>query len=488
MDRPLPTSTAAGTPVTDTALPGSISFPLLRRTVNNAVVVGAIEAAALLGSLWLAGLLRTIWRGEPMFASWMFYLLGAWMIGAYVAKLLPGWGLGPVEELRRTVLLLVTVFAGTTAMLFWGKAAGETSRLTLTTGFLLSVVLVPLVRLEAKRALISAGKWGVPAAIYGHPKAAALIIEALQEERGLGYQPLAVFTEQPAGTAPPTVAGLPVRGTFNDNTMEAPVALLATSGLTPARVSEILEGSLAPYRRVVLVPDMIESPTLWVKPRDLMGMLGIEIPSNLLDPAARILKWSVDMLITLALSVVWAPLCLLLGLLVWIEDRGKPLFTQERVGQGGRTFRTLKFRTMHPDAENLLRRKLAENEELRGEWNRHFKLREDPRITRIGAFLRRTSLDELPQFINVLRSEMSLVGPRPLPRYHYEDLPERTRRLRDRVRPGITGLWQVSGRSEAGHAAMPKWDMYYVRNWSVWLDIVILIRTFRAVTSGRGAF
>lgn len=488
MERPPHTTTAADAPHPLRESTNGAAFPLLRRTLSNAIVVGAIEATALLGSLWLAGLLRTIWRGEPMFVSWMFYLLGAWLVGAYVAKLLPGWGLGPVEELRRTVLLLVTVFAGTTAMLFWGKAAGETSRLTLTIGFLLSVVLVPLVRLEAKRALLSAGRWGVPAAIYGHPDAAALIVTALREERGLGYQPLAVFVEPSAETPPPEVAGLPVRGSCNDSTLAAPVALLATSRLSPARVSEILEGPLAAYRRVVLVPDMIESPTLWVKPRDLMGMLGIEIPSNLLDPTARIIKWTVDMLITLSLAILWVPLCIVLGLLIWLEDRGHPLFLQERVGLGGRRFRTFKFRTMHPDAEDLLRRRLAESEELRGEWNRHFKLRVDPRITRIGAFLRRTSLDELPQFVNVLRSEMSLVGPRPLPHYHYQDLPERTRRLRDRVRPGITGLWQVSGRSEAGHAAMPKWDMYYVRNWSIWLDIVILIRTIRAVSSGKGAF
>ena len=472
---------------TPARLPETV-FPLLRRSVGNALVVGAAEAMALLGSLWLAGLLRTILRGEPMFASWMFYLLGAWIIGAYVAKLLPGWGLGPVEELRRTVLLLVAVFAATTAMLFWGKAAGETSRLTVTTGFLLSVVMVPLVRLEAKRALIKAGRWGVPAAIYGRAEAAALIISALREERGLGYQPLGVFAEMTDGARLSGVAGLPVRGTCDDSTVEAPVALLATSGLSPARVSAILEGPLATYRRVVLVPEMLESPTLWVKPRDLMGMLGIEIPSNLLDPGARVFKWTCDMAITVTLAILWVPLCVLLGLLIWIEDRANPLFLQERVGLGGRTFRTLKFRTMHPDAESLLQRSLADNEELRGEWARHFKLRKDPRITRIGAFLRRTSLDELPQFINVLRNEMSLVGPRPLPSYHYRDLPERTRRLRDRVRPGITGLWQVSGRSEAGHAAMPKWDMYYVRNWSIWLDIVILIRTIRAVISSKGAF
>ncbi len=109
-------------------------------------------------------------------------------------------------------------------------------------------------------------------------------------------------------------------------------------------------------------------------------------------------------------------------------------------------------------------------------------------MTRVGRFLRKTSLDELPQLVNVLRGEMSLVGPRPLPDYHYRQLRPQIRTLRDRVRPGLTGLWQVSGRSEAGTSGMERWDAYYVRNWSVWLDIVILVRTVRVVIQAKGAY
>ncbi len=146
-----------------------------------------------------------------------------------------------------------------------------------------------------------------------------------------------------------------------------------------------------------------------------------------------------------------------------------------------------KFRTMHPDAEAVLTKKIEQNPAVREEWEENFKLLDDPRITPIGRFLRRTSLDELPQVLNTLRGEMSLVGPRPLPDYHYSELPARVRDMRDRVRPGITGLWQVSGRSEIGHSGLIKWDSYYVRNWSPWLDIVILYRTIRVVLNGKGA-
>lgn len=463
------------------------SFPYLRRSLLNAVTIGTAEASALILSLFAGGFVRMVWKGEPMLASWMAYLLGAWIVGAYVAKLLPGWGLGPVEELRRTFFLLVAVFAGTTAMLFWGKAAEITSRFTLTLGFVLSVVFVPAIRLEMKRLLLKLDSWGVPAVLYGKAESVEIAARALRDEKGLGYIPNGVFLEDWKPTAR-TIAGLDVIGSTDQYTSRAPVALLAASGLSPQRVSDLLDGPLANYRRVVVIPEITESPTLWVKPRDLMGMLGIEIPGNLLDPLARFIKRSLDLAVVLLTAPIWIPLCLILSLLVWLEDRGHPIFKQERVGIGGRLFHTLKFRTMHPDAERILRERLEADPKLRAEWQAHFKLRNDPRITRTGRFLRATSLDELPQFLNVLRGDMSLVGPRPLPRYHHDELPERTRQLRERVRPGITGLWQVSGRSEAGHAAMPRWDTYYVRNWSIWLDIVILVRTVRAVLSRRGAY
>ena len=143
---------------------------------------------------------------------------------------------------------------------------------------------------------------------------------------------------------------------------------------------------------------------------------------------------------------------------------------------------------MVPHAEKVLQQKLAEDPALRAEWETSFKLTHDPRITRLGRLMRKTSLDELPQLVNVLRGEMSLVGPRPLPVYHQEKLLAPVRALRERVRPGMTGLWQVSGRSWSGITSMQKWDTYYVRNWSVWLDIVILVRTVRAVARGYGAF
>jgi Undecaprenyl-phosphate galactose phosphotransferase WbaP len=458
------------------------------RSGINGVAMGLGEAVVIAFSLILGGYIRFIWKGDPMIASWMIYLIAAWTLGSISMKLLPGWGLGPVEELRRTTLLLVGVFGATTAMLFWGKAAHETSRFTLTFGFLVCVISVPLVRLQIKRFLIKRGLWGAPTIIFTDCQIGPQVIHSILQEPGLGYIPIGVMTDEPGYPPGSTLADLPVLGNLSDVSGIAHAAIIALPNLSGRNTAELIEQCLSQYRRVVIIPDIADVPSLWVKPRDLVGMLGLEIPSNLLDPLARFVKRGFDLAVVLFTLPVWFPIALFISLLIWIEDRKNPLFLQDRIGYLGKEFKTWKFRTMHANAEEILQRKLREDEAIRTEWESNFKLRHDPRITLVGRFLRRTSLDEIPQLINILLGDMSLVGPRPLPRYHHEELPVRARELRERARPGMTGLWQVSGRSEAGHTAMPKLDTYYVRNWSVWLDIVITVRTVRAVITAKGAY
>jgi lipopolysaccharide/colanic/teichoic acid biosynthesis glycosyltransferase len=173
-----------------------------------------------------------------------------------------------------------------------------------------------------------------------------------------------------------------------------------------------------------------------------------------------------------------------LALLIWIEDRGcSPFYRQARVGRGGREFRMLKFRSMRPGADQQLTQ-LLEYNEAEGPI---FKMRDDPRRTRVGAFMRRWSIDELPQLWNVVKGDMSLVGPRPAtPREVAQYADWQLHRL-DTL-PGITGLWQVSGRSELGFSEQVLMDIMYIENWSLGLDLRILLRTVPAVLSGKGAF
>jgi Undecaprenyl-phosphate galactose phosphotransferase WbaP len=178
---------------------------------------------------------------------------------------------------------------------------------------------------------------------------------------------------------------------------------------------------------------------------------------------------------------------LLLGILVRLESPGPVFFGHRRIGRDHSSFRAWKLRTMQVNAEELLQKALTEDAVLREEWLRDRKLRHDPRITRVGRFLRRASLDELPQVWNVLRGEMSLVGPRPIVEEEVDSYGQNFS-LYCRVTPGLTGLWQVSGRNTISSRDRVRLDSYYVRNWSPWLDLHILARTAKVVLTGQGAY
>lgn len=203
------------------------------------------------------------------------------------------------------------------------------------------------------------------------------------------------------------------------------------------------------------------------------------------DHAER-LRVVTEQCIAMLLLVLVAPVMMCVGALIWWRDGTPVCFGHFRVGRGGQLFRCLKFRTMAKDAVRRLEELLARDANARAEWERDHKLTDDPRITPIGRFLRRTSLDELPQLINVLRGEMSLVGPRPITvdeldrygraRWHYLS-----------VTPGVTGLWQVSGRNELSYAERVDLDCYYVENRTLLFDLVILLRTVRVVLLRAGA-
>ncbi len=456
-----------------------------RRFALNALAIMVVDALVIGLALGTANLILLWVRDVPFAITKGVLIIPAWALVSAVARLLPGWGLGAVDELRRLQAALFILYVVVLLFSYFTQITMASSRIVFLLTYIFSAGLIPLVRAAMRGLLIRMGTWGVPVAIYGDVDSATTVIDALREDPGLGYIPFAVFTDDLA--AGQSVCGLSVLGSLFNTTCRTPVGLVALQ-TSRHKLIETLEGPLEVYRRVILIPDLKEAPSLWVVPRDLQGILGLEITKNLLNPFARIFKRFSDLALVLCTAPLWGPLMLLLGLLIWLEDRKNPFFFQPRIGRSGGIFRTAKFRTMVPDAETVLQQALENDPVLRAEWEANFKLKKDPRITRVGNFLRRTSLDEIPQLLNVLRGTMSLVGPRPLPSYHFNDLPEQVRFLRNKVRPGITGLWQVSGRSEAGTEGMERWDPYYVRNWSIWLDIVILVRTFKAVCRAHGAY
>jgi exopolysaccharide biosynthesis polyprenyl glycosylphosphotransferase len=314
------------------------------------------------------------------------------------------------------------------------------------------------------------------------------IASVLRRESWLGYNVIGAMLPEP-GERPQTHSGIPVLGSARSIAeiaidAEADVVFLASgavdSGSDMRRLAWDLEHEDV---AVVIAPSVtdVSSERVSVRPVGGMPLIHLEKPRS--AEAVRRAKRIFDIVGSLCLLTFFSPIFAFSAYKVWRYDRGSILFRQTRVGRDGKTFYCWKFRTMVTNAEELL----ADLHKAQGYEGGLFKMEDDPRITPPGKWLRRLSLDELPQLVNVLVGDMSLVGPRPPLRHEvaqYDD--DMARRLR--VRPGMTGLWQVSGRSELSWSEAIRLDLYYVDNWSMFQDLSILARTWGAVFGSRGAY
>lgn len=399
-------------------------------------------------------------------------------------------GQAPVERfplrIKATGGLLVLLALGQHAagLALWPKGA--------VLPVLLLTVLLTLGGEGAARAvLIRLGLWSLPVVVIGAGPTGRRVVRLLLRRPELGLHPVGFFDGGHTGPRPdpPGAPDVPVLGSVADSAawgQRVKTAIVTT----PAEAHPGLDtvAMQLGFRSIIVVPELDRMQTLGVRARDLEGLLGLQMRRNLLLARNRLLKKAADHLVALPLLALCVPLMAVLALWIMAVSPGCPFYGQMRVGRNGRPFRMWKLRTMYPDAEHRLERHLAADPRARREWERCFKLSADPRILPgVGHVLRRTSLDELPQICNVLRGEMSLVGPRPFPQYHLDRFDGRFRSLRASVTPGITGLWQVSARSDGDLAVQQELDSYYIRNWSVWLDLYILARTLGAVLACRGA-
>lgn len=415
-------------------------------------------------------------------------MVGLFLIGYAQAGLYPGFGLGPVETLRRASYVTTIGFLILATLSFAFKLPHLYSRFTFAIAFLLALAFVPIGRAIVSRLAQRIRWWSEPVIVVGTGPRAAAAIRNLRTSRHLGYRPAAVIAATPSGAT--DVEGTPVLGDLD----RAPA--LAAQGFRVAILETdqtqdrtILDRLYQHFRHVVLLREYDDLPVEGLQVRNLGGLIGIEYTNNLLLHSNRAIKRAMDVGLAAVALAGAAPVILLSIALVKLLDSGPAFFRQARAGLDGRRISVPKIRTMKADAEDVLEKHLAENPDLRDEWSSNFKLKRDPRLVPVvGALFRRFSIDELPQLWSVLKGEMSLIGPRPFPDYHLARFAPDFLDLRQRVRPGITGLWQITVRSEGGIEQQVALDSYYIRNWSVWLDLYILCRTLAAVASGRGAY
>jgi len=215
--------------------------------------------------------------------------------------------------------------------------------------------------------------------------------------------------------------------------------------------------------------------------------MALYIKNKLLHSGETTIKTIFDKIMSIFLCIFFSPVLIVLFIIVYLSSNGKPIYKQRRIGKDGKTFNIYKFRTMRIDADTVLEEILENNPNLKIQWEQEFKLKDDPRITKIGRFLRRTSLDELPQIFNVFQGKMSLVGPRPIIKDEIEKYGEYFNYFKA-VKPGMTGLWQVSGRNDISYEERVRLDVWYVRNWSMELDIIILVKTAAMTLLRKGSY
>jgi Undecaprenyl-phosphate galactose phosphotransferase WbaP len=409
------------------------------------------------------------------------------------SKLYPGVGLNPAEEIRLTTQHSTLGFLTGLILFSVLQSPWKINILAFAAVWGFSLVTILLARWGTRILASRSGLWGEPVFLLANGEHASELRCYFCQRRRLGFIPVVATNdtiERKCEICPIPVISL-------DNLLNSHDNRFADEGidtiLVESSVSHVMMETDAGrrlmhlFKHVIFLSDRgwLDGVSLHV--HDLEGLVGIEARRHELNATSSMIKRTVDVVFSIALGVICTPIMVPAAILTKITSRGSILYGQERVGRDGRKIRIYKFRTMVENGEELLREHLATDPESRREWEENQKLRKDPRVTWIGEFLRRYSIDELPQLYNVLKGEMSLVGPRPImmdQKKLYGDHLE----VYCGVRPGLTGFWQVSGRNHTTFDERARYDVYYIRNWSLWLDLYILLRTIWVVLSRDGAY
>lgn len=461
--------------------------------MSAALLFCDLMAILLAGTLAIAA---RLWLGQGWHWSLYGQILPVGMVlllGYALSNLYPGIGLGSVEELRRITLTTTLVFS-LAGLTFFTRNPEDYSRLTLGMTWLFSLVLLPLGRNLLRAIAGRLSLWGEPVVVIGYGNRGQQLAKHLRRKPAIGYFPVAVVDGLGGNhrvRSEDDVPVIPAGDIWPDNPCLEGIktAILILSEAPVSLIDAITKDDYGGFQRLILIPDQsgLGSLALGVTPVTLDSLLGLKVHNNLLSKFAQFQKRLIDIVGALFGLLLLSPLFGLIAILIKLSSPGSVFYHQERVGKGGRIFGMVKFRTMHHNAHQVLDEVLQKDPLLRAEWDKYQKLKNDPRVTSVGDFLRKYSIDEFPQLWNVLKGEMSLVGPRPF-------FPEQREMYGKayshyiRVLPGMTGMWQVTVRNRSEFTERPYWDEYYVRTWSIWLDIYILARTFWVMLRREGAY
>ena len=397
-----------------------------------------------------------------------------------------------LETVRQIFYAILYALITCIVALYFMEASILASRLYVVLFGCLALFNVYAVRYVLMKLLKVTQTFVKPVIIIGAGKTAELVLQFFEGDLGYRYRVVGLLDDNPISEM------LPQKFLLLGKVSDAET-IIRDSGIqtviitAPGMDSEHLEKLVAKIqplvRDILFVPDLMMLPLghVGVEPFYTEKVFMLSIRNNLARRRNRLAKRIFDLVATICGGLLILPILLILAILVGIDNKGRIIFAHRRVGRNGKLFPCYKFQSMVSDAQERLEEYLAKNPEARKEWEESFKLTNDPRVTKLGAFLRKTSLDELPQLWNVLMGDMSLVGPRPIVTKEVERYGDYIREYY-MVPPGITGMWQVNGRSDTTYEERVSMDTWYVRNWSVWIDLVYLFKTVKTVFTGKGAY
>ncbi|HHS9820788.1 TPA: undecaprenyl-phosphate galactose phosphotransferase WbaP [Klebsiella quasipneumoniae subsp. quasipneumoniae] len=392
-----------------------------------------------------------------------------------------------LKEILRTLVIFAIIEIAVIAFTTWSF-----SRSLWGVTWVFIMFLVPVSRMGTKRILNILGYWERDTWIIGSGDNAHEAYKAISSERNLGLNIVGFIASDGGVPAGKSIDGIRVLANNQDwlltKDSKTQFIVAVESHQSEMRNDWLRNFMIKGFRYVSVIPTLRGMP---LDSTDMSFIFSHEVmifrvQQNLAKLSSRILKRLFDIAGSITIIIILSPALFYISRKVK-QDGGPAIYGHERIGKGGITFKCLKFRSMVINSKEVLENLLENNVEAKQEWDATFKLKNDPRITKIGGFLRRTSLDELPQLFNVLKGEMSLVGPRPIITAELE-------RYNDEVdyyllsKPGMTGLWQVSGRSDVDYETRVYLDAWYVKNWSMWNDIAILFKTIGVVLKKDGAY
>ena len=453
-----------------------------------------------IGFLWVEayGWIIVNYSGFINLRSFITYwpYLPVFIIIFQIFGLYPGISLAPSEELRRFAVGSVMAYGGIILSRIIDNHYWDSVNAAFAISIFFSAFVLLALRSGTHWFLRKIGIKGIPAVIYGCGNTAKLFIDRAQNSAKVGYVPALILDNETPGMAerPSEYKGVPIIHDIDIGpeivkryNIKMAIVAMDEQDADKDKRKRLLIHSASAFRYHVIIPDFFDSTSIWMSVRDFDGLLGFVTSIKLDMPWNLGIKRFIDVFLVIVGGIIILPALLLVALLIKLTSSGPVLYRHERLGKNGKPFYALKFRSMASNANERLERLLESNPELRKEWEENRKLKNDPRVTRFGKFLRRTSIDEFPQLINILKGEMSLVGPRPITEDEVAKYGKNFAWVFS-VRPGLTGLWQVSGRSEKDYAARVSYDTYYLQSWSVWLDIWVIYKTFGAVAQGKGAY